>query len=338
MKERLKWILLGVISACTVFAMSVSVFAVTSGSVSFNTVNLRHNGQQISAIGDNYTISSGVSVPASILYTDQNGGGTTYLPLARICSLLDTDIYWDGSTKSVYVGEKPRIIPEYYLEFPSIPNIESVTSGLDYYLDFDSEPEIDKLVGYASHHYTYRTKTIEEAENACKKYAQHLDGQGFFYILTRDNPIIIQKDGSNEQYIFYTPDGKYEIEFYSLANCLDGYNCEINVSIKTRISINSYERYIRCEDVVDFGSLIGAAPELIAATEDQKTICFYYNKHDYSSSDLSLFKRLLISNGFEQSSQADTYTKGYFTVQVFEVTSSANKQALAVAISHPLGI
>jgi len=332
MKENLKGLLAGSISACAVFVMCISVSATLSGKVSFNTVNLRHNGQQISAKGENYTIESGATVPASLLYTDENGGGTTYLPISRICSLLGVEIYWEGRTGSVYIGEKPREIPEYYAEFPAIPNLEYLSTVPEYETDFDSNPDTDKTVGYSSHTYCYRSKSIQEAEDVCEHYAQHLERLGFFFVTKRDHPILAQSVGNNYQYIFYSPDGKYEIEFYSLSHWADGYSCDIQVSIHSRISVKGYQRYICCDDVVDFGTLINASPIDIEMTTDQKTLTFYYGKNDYTSSDVSEFKQLLADNDFDQSTNSDTYTKQHFTVRIYKTST----KELAIAISHSL--
>lgn len=105
MKRKLNGFIAGFLS-CALTVGLVGTALAASGTVSFNSVNLRFNGQQISAKGENFTIGTGASVPASILYTDENGGGTTYLPIARISELLGTEIGWDGATGSVRIGEE----------------------------------------------------------------------------------------------------------------------------------------------------------------------------------------------------------------------------------------
>lgn len=41
--------------------------------------------------------------------------GTTYLPVRAAGEALGEDVYWDGSTKSVYIGERPGAV-EYLME------------------------------------------------------------------------------------------------------------------------------------------------------------------------------------------------------------------------------
>ena len=102
MKPKIQPFLAGMITAAVIGGLGVGALA-ASGAVTFNASNLQLNGQQISAKGENYTLPSGQQVPASITYTDETGGGTTYLPVRRIAELLGIDIGWDGTSGSVTV-------------------------------------------------------------------------------------------------------------------------------------------------------------------------------------------------------------------------------------------
>ena len=75
-----------------------------SGLVQFSPVGLQLNGKAIFAAGDSVNTESGQSVPSSIVYTDEAGGGTTYLPLRTIANLLDVPITWDGGETTVVLG------------------------------------------------------------------------------------------------------------------------------------------------------------------------------------------------------------------------------------------
>lgn len=75
-----------------------------SGLVSFNPVNLDLNGRAVFASGDTLKTEGGQEIPSSIVYTDQAGGGTTYLPLRTIANLLDVPITWDGAETTVVLG------------------------------------------------------------------------------------------------------------------------------------------------------------------------------------------------------------------------------------------
>ena len=75
-----------------------------SGLVSFSPVSLDLNGRAVFAAGDTLKTEGGQEVPSSIVYTDEAGGGTTYLPLRTIANLLDVPITWDGAETTVVRG------------------------------------------------------------------------------------------------------------------------------------------------------------------------------------------------------------------------------------------
>jgi hypothetical protein len=104
--KRIPTFVAGMLTAAVIGGLGVGALA-ASGTVTFNVSNLQLNGQQISAKGENYTLASGQQVPASITYTDETGGGTTYLPVRRIAELLGVDTGWDNATGSVTVGKAP---------------------------------------------------------------------------------------------------------------------------------------------------------------------------------------------------------------------------------------
>lgn len=111
--KRIPTFLAGILTAAVIGGLGVGALA-ASGAVSFNASALQLNGRQISAKGENYTLASGQQVPASITYTDETGGGTTYLPVRRIAELLGIEIGWDNATGSVTVtGDvKPTATPD----------------------------------------------------------------------------------------------------------------------------------------------------------------------------------------------------------------------------------
>lgn len=89
----------------TVLTMGcVTTALAASGLVQFSPVGLQLNGKAIFAAGDSVNTESGQSVPSSIVYTDETGGGTTYLPLRTIANLLDVPITWDGAETTVVLG------------------------------------------------------------------------------------------------------------------------------------------------------------------------------------------------------------------------------------------
>ena len=64
----------------------------------FNSVRLELNGNTVAEEGESYTLPNGQSVPYSILYND-----TTYLPIRKVCELLNIEVTWDqeGNTAGI---------------------------------------------------------------------------------------------------------------------------------------------------------------------------------------------------------------------------------------------
>lgn len=102
-KAKLSSFLSGVLSSVMVFGLATSAMAM-SGTISLNTVNLKLNRKEVFTQGDALTNDAGRAIPSSITYTDEGGGGNTYIPLAYVSRLLDTEIFWDGSTGTVKMG------------------------------------------------------------------------------------------------------------------------------------------------------------------------------------------------------------------------------------------
>lgn len=95
---------LGGVLATVLTVGCVATALAASGLVSFSPVNLDLNGNAIFAAGDTLKNESGQQVPSSIVYTDEAGGGTTYLPLRTIADLLDVPITWNADETTVVLG------------------------------------------------------------------------------------------------------------------------------------------------------------------------------------------------------------------------------------------
>jgi len=70
-------------------------------TAAFNSINIFVNGTWVAAVGEQYTLENGTSVPFSIIYN-----GTTYLPLRKIGEIYDKDIRWDGESRTAYLNDK----------------------------------------------------------------------------------------------------------------------------------------------------------------------------------------------------------------------------------------
>lgn len=103
MRERTKGMLFGVLLSFLVAGTAISVLA-ASGSVAFNTSNIQVNENRLANIGEGYLLENGCEVPYSITYTNEKGGGTTYLSIRKISQLFNTKIGWDASTQSVLIA------------------------------------------------------------------------------------------------------------------------------------------------------------------------------------------------------------------------------------------
>lgn len=73
-----------------------------SGRISFNTNSLLMNGKEVLTAGESLTTEAGAQVPSSILYTDENGGGTYYVPIRPFAQALDAEVNWDED--AIYWG------------------------------------------------------------------------------------------------------------------------------------------------------------------------------------------------------------------------------------------
>lgn len=93
----------GMLTAALLFGCMTTALA-ASGAVSFNRVTLSKDGEVIFSKGEFLETSAGQKIPSSILYTDEQGGGTTYLPVAYISSLFGEPVAWDGETDTVLLG------------------------------------------------------------------------------------------------------------------------------------------------------------------------------------------------------------------------------------------
>ena len=95
----------GVVSTLLVLALGTTALA-ASGKVTFSFSNIALNGETKIAAGSTITVANGQKVPGSILYVDEAGGKTNYLPIRAISELLGVDIDYDSATKTVHLNTK----------------------------------------------------------------------------------------------------------------------------------------------------------------------------------------------------------------------------------------
>lgn len=94
MKKNFLTFLCGALTA-TICISTALAGAGYSGRISFNTNSLYLNGHEIIPAGESLLTESGAEVPSSILYTDEHGGGTYYVPVRPLAHALDMPATWE---------------------------------------------------------------------------------------------------------------------------------------------------------------------------------------------------------------------------------------------------
>ena len=103
--NKISTFLCGMLSAVLLMGCATAALAQSGdGAVSFGNINLKIGSKTVLEQGQTLTTDAGQKIPSSILYIDETGGGTTYLPLAAISRLLDIPVSWDGENSLVTLG------------------------------------------------------------------------------------------------------------------------------------------------------------------------------------------------------------------------------------------
>ncbi len=105
----------GMATALLIVSLTTSALA-ASGNVSFSFANVAVDGKTQITAGSTITAPNGQQIPGSILYTDEAGGKTNYLPIRAISDLLGVEISYDSATKTVYLGKQPTSDGKWQLE------------------------------------------------------------------------------------------------------------------------------------------------------------------------------------------------------------------------------
>lgn len=105
MKRNTTSFITGLVTGTLLLSLGTTALA-ASGKVQFNFSNIALNGETKITAGETITAPNGQQVPGSILYVDEAGGKTNYLPIRAVSELLDTKIGYDPATKTVLLGEQ----------------------------------------------------------------------------------------------------------------------------------------------------------------------------------------------------------------------------------------
>ena len=105
MKKRFPSFLTGAAAALALTALATSALA-ASGQVQFNFAGVALDGEMKITAGSDITAPNGQQVPGSILYVDEAGGKTNYLPIRTISELLGVEVGYDSASRTVLLGEQ----------------------------------------------------------------------------------------------------------------------------------------------------------------------------------------------------------------------------------------
>lgn len=103
--KRTSAFLAGLLSGVMLMGCAGAAFAAASGSVRFGAMGLAINAKTVITAGETVKDAKGCEIPSTIVYTNELGGDTTYLPIRKISELMDIPVsYQDGM---VYLGYTP---------------------------------------------------------------------------------------------------------------------------------------------------------------------------------------------------------------------------------------
>lgn len=104
-KKRIPTFLAGFLSAVLMLGLCTTALA-AAGKITYNFANIALRGERKIEAGTMVMAQNGQQVPSSILYIDEAGGKTNYLPIRAISDLLGVEIDYDSETKTVHLDGK----------------------------------------------------------------------------------------------------------------------------------------------------------------------------------------------------------------------------------------
>ena len=97
--------------AVLALSLCLTTALAASGKISYNFANVCLDGGTVIVAGADISAANGQMIPGSILYTDEAGGKTNYLPLRKISELLKVEVNYDSASKTIYLGKMPAPQP-----------------------------------------------------------------------------------------------------------------------------------------------------------------------------------------------------------------------------------
>ena len=147
MKKRFPSFLAGAAAALALTALATSALA-ASGQVQFNFAGVALDGEMKITAGSDITAPNGQQVPGSILYVDEAGGKTNYLPIRTISELLGVEVGYDSASRTVLLGEQTMPSAAAAAETGTYWHKESDENGITYASE-DTGTDYTGAPGYA---------------------------------------------------------------------------------------------------------------------------------------------------------------------------------------------
>lgn len=104
-RSQFKAFICGMLATVLLLACGTVTFAANGGNISVGSAGVLINRMSVVEPGDKVTNANGKEIPATIVYTDEMGGGNTYLPIRTISEMLDIPVTWENG--NIYLGLKP---------------------------------------------------------------------------------------------------------------------------------------------------------------------------------------------------------------------------------------
>lgn len=180
--KNIRAFLSGMLTSALLGALVVTAGAAGS-KMEWNTVNLKYNSHLVLTQGHTITVENGAEVPSSILYTDVQGGGTTYVPARYLLETLGMPVTWDDESNTIRVN----VEGDYALNL--------LGTGEDAYTEFEGFREVavvtpeegGKVLASASLYYpekqTFAEKTLVPNER---------NGKYVSFLITNHDPKPLQ--------------------------------------------------------------------------------------------------------------------------------------------------
>lgn len=99
--KNIRSFIIGFLCAAVIFSLSAVAFAAVKGTVKTSGPSVKVDGEYLVFGPGTFKLSNGCDAPSSLMYIDETGGGTTYVPLRSIFEELGISVSWDAEDYTV---------------------------------------------------------------------------------------------------------------------------------------------------------------------------------------------------------------------------------------------